>query len=72
MNFYLICFISSYSALVFNQNAASLITQKSLKIFSDGIYQIDPDQLDTEDREQVVISYEKLLEINGLESFESI
>ena len=65
-------YISSYSALVFNQNAASLITQKSLKIFSDGIYQIDPDQLDTEDREQVTINYEELLYINVLESSKGI
>ena len=64
--------ISSYSALVYNQNAASLISQKSLKILSDSIYQINPDQLDTEDREQVTINCEKLLYINILESSKGI
>lgn len=64
--------ISSYSALVYNQNAASLISQKSLKILSDSIYQINLDQLDTEDREQVTINYEKLLYINILESSKGI
>ena len=64
--------ISSNSALVYNQNAASLITQKSLKILSDSIYQINPDQLDTEDREQVTINYEELLYINVLESSKGI
>ncbi|ENW97624.1 DUF4844 domain-containing protein [Acinetobacter sp. NIPH 298] len=43
-----------------------------LKILSDGIHQIDPNTLDTEDREQVATTFEHFLDITGLESSEGI
>ena len=46
--------------------------QQLLKTLSDGIHQIDPNSLDTEDREQVAVTYEKFLDITGLESSEGI
>lgn len=46
--------------------------QQLLQILSNGINQINPNQLDTEDREQVATSYEKFLDIIGLESSEGI
>lgn len=46
--------------------------QQLLKILSDGIHQIDPNNLDTEDREQIAVTYEKFLDINHLKSSEGI
>ena len=46
--------------------------EQRLKILSDGIHQIDPDSLDTEDREQVATTFERFLDITGLESSEGI
>nr|WP_314367695.1 DUF4844 domain-containing protein [uncultured Acinetobacter sp.] len=46
--------------------------EQRLKILSDGIHQIDPDSLDTEDREQVATTFEHFLDITGLESSEGI
>lgn len=43
-----------------------------LQTLSDGIYQIDPDTLDTEDREQVAFTFEQFLDITGLESSNNI
>lgn len=43
-----------------------------LKTLADGINQIDPYSLDTDDREQVAVSYEKFLDIIGLESSDGI
>ncbi|WP_436862719.1 DUF4844 domain-containing protein [Acinetobacter haemolyticus] len=46
--------------------------EQRLKILSDGIHQINPDTLDTEDREQVATTFEHFLDITGLESSEGI
>lgn len=46
--------------------------QQLLQTLSKGINQINPNQLDTEDREQVAANYEKFLDIIGLESSEGI
>lgn len=46
--------------------------QQLLQTLSNGINQINPNQLDTEDREQVAANYEKFLDIIGLESSEGI
>ena len=43
-----------------------------LQTLSNGIYQIDPDTLDTEDREQVAFTFEQFLDITGLESSNNI
>lgn len=43
-----------------------------LQALSNGIYQIDPDTLDTEDREQVAFTFEQFLDITGLESSNNI
>ena len=43
-----------------------------LQTLSSGIYQIDPDMLDTEDREQVAFTFEQFLDITGLESSNNI
>ena len=43
-----------------------------LQTLSDGIYQINPDMLDTEDREQVAFTFEQFLDITGLESSNNI
>lgn len=43
-----------------------------LQTLSDGIYQIDPDTLDTEDREQVAFTFEQFLDMTGLESSNNI
>lgn len=46
--------------------------EQRLKILSDGIHQINPDTLDTEDREQVATIFEQFLDITRLESPEGI
>ena len=46
--------------------------EELLQTLSDGIYQIDPDTLDTEDREQVAFTFEQFLDITGLESSNNI
>lgn len=46
--------------------------QQLLQTLSNGINQINSNQLDTEDREQVAANYEKFLDIIGLESSEGI
>ncbi|EPU6031642.1 DUF4844 domain-containing protein, partial [Acinetobacter baumannii] len=43
-----------------------------LQVLANGISQIDPDKLDTEDREQVATTFESFLDIVGLESSEGI
>ncbi|EPC7181006.1 DUF4844 domain-containing protein [Acinetobacter baumannii] len=43
-----------------------------LHVLAHGISQIDPDTLDTEDREQVATTFESFLDIVGLESSEGI
>lgn len=43
-----------------------------LQVLAHGIGQIDPDKLDTEDREQVATTFESFLDIVGLESSEGI
>lgn len=43
-----------------------------LQVLANGIRQIDPDKLDTEDREQVATTFESFLDIVGLESSEGI
>lgn len=43
-----------------------------LKTLADGINQIAPYSLDTDDREQVAVSYEKFLDIIDLESSDGI
>ncbi len=43
-----------------------------LHVLAHGISQIDPDKLDTEDREQVATTFESFLDIVGLESSEGI
>jgi len=43
-----------------------------LHVLAHGISQIDPDKLDTEDREQVATTFESFLNIVGLESSEGI
>ncbi|MDI9738780.1 MULTISPECIES: DUF4844 domain-containing protein [Acinetobacter calcoaceticus/baumannii complex] len=43
-----------------------------LQVLANGISQIDPDKLDTEDREQVATTFECFLDIVGLESSEGI
>lgn len=43
-----------------------------LQVLANGIGQIDPDKLDTEDREQVATTFESFLDIVGLESSEGI
>lgn len=43
-----------------------------LHILAHGISQIDPDTLDTEDREQVATTFESFLDIVGLESSDGI
>ena len=53
-----------------NQNPPT--KQQLLKTLSDGIHQIDPNKLDTEDREQVAVTFEKFLDITGLNSSEGI
>lgn len=46
--------------------------EQRLKILSEGIHQIDPDSLGTDDREQVAGTFEHFLDITGLESSEGI
>lgn len=43
-----------------------------LRTLAQGIQQINPDELDTEDREQVATSFEQFLDITGLESSDGI
>jgi len=43
-----------------------------LHVLAHGVSQIDPDKLDTEDREQVATTFESFLDIVGLESSEGI
>ena len=54
------------------QHSAQPSKQQRLKILSDGIHQIDPDSLGTDDREQVAGTFEHFLDITGLESSEGI
>lgn len=54
------------------QNAKQPSKEQRLKILSNGIHQINPDTLDTEDREQVATTFEHFLDITGLESSEGI
>lgn len=46
--------------------------EELLHILKTGIAQINPDSLDTEDREQVAMTYEQFLDIVNLESSEGI
>lgn len=54
------------------QNAKQPSKEQRLKILSNGIHQINPDTLDTEDREQVATTFEHFLDITGLASSEGI
>ena len=54
------------------QHSAQPSKQQRLKILSDGIHQINPDSLGTDDREQVAGTFEHFLDITGLESSEGI
>lgn len=53
-------------------NTTQPTKKQLLKILSDGIHQINPNTLDTEDREQVATTFEHFLDITGLESSEGI
>lgn len=63
---------TSQSFIKLYQGTTLPTKQQLLQKLSNGINQINPNQLDTEDREQVAVSYEKFLDIIGLESSEGI
>ncbi|WHP04935.1 DUF4844 domain-containing protein [Acinetobacter corruptisaponis] len=54
------------------ENSAPPTKAQLLQTLSAGIHQINPDHLDTEDREQVATTFEQFLDILGLESSEGI
>ncbi|MEG0171030.1 MAG: DUF4844 domain-containing protein [Acinetobacter sp.] len=54
------------------KNSNTPTSTQLLQTVAQGIQQIDPNDLDTEDREQVATTFEQFLDIIGLESSEDI